>query len=242
MNEEEEPGEEKEEERQDAPSPNWLGSAWDDYIDNLPALLAVSLFLTALSVPSFYLLQRWHSYLPAAVYMLLCLAPFTVGVNLVYIRLARGEKRVFGALFSAFPVYHRAIAVTVWLGLITAAGTVLFIIPGAIIYTTYFFSEYAVVDRRTGIRESFAFSSAVTAGWRLPLALVLMLLLLMEILVPSPVYITGGFSNPSIKTDFAAWGLAAFALKTLVFQPWIHLALARAYNMLAGRPPLPVKP
>ena len=94
----------------------------------------------------------------------------------------------------------------------------------------------------TGIRESFAFSSAITAGWRIPLAFVLLMLLMMEILVPSPVYITGGFSDPAVKTDFAAWGVAAFALKTLVFQPWIHLALARAYNMLAGRPPLPVKP
>lgn len=225
-----------------APSPNWLGAAWDDYFDNLPVLLAVSLFLAALSVPSFYILRRWHSYIPALAYMLFVMSPFSVGANLVYIKLARGEKRAFGALFSAFPVYHRAIAVTVWLGLITACGTLVFIIPGAVIYTTYFFSEYALVDRGTGIRESFALSSALTEGWRIPLAMVLMMLVLLEVVVPSPVYITGGFSAPVVKTDLAAWGVAAFALKTLVFLPWLHLGLARAYNMILSRPQVPAQP
>jgi len=236
MTEEQETQDNNGEELQAVPSPNWLGAAWDDYIDHLPVLLAVSLFLAALSAPSFYILRRWHSYIPALAYMLFIMSPFSVGVNLVYIKLARGETKVFSALFSAFPVYHKAIAVTVWLGLITAGGTLLFIIPGAVIYTTYFFSEYVVVDRSTGVRESFALSAALTEGWRIPLAMVLMMLVLMEVLIPSPVYITGGFSDPVVKTDLAAWGIAAFTLKTLVFLPWLHLGLARAYNMLIGRP------
>jgi len=220
---------------------NWLMLAWDDYISGFAVLFPVMLALVALSLPTFWLIHRYNSYLPALPYLLLVLTPATTGSNLVYIKLARGEKTSFMALFSAFQVYPQALAVTVWLGFITMAGMLAFILPGIILYTTYCFSEYAVVDRRTGIKESFRFSSGITPGWRGGLALLLILTTVVDILTPSPVGVAGKLSAPSLAFELTPWIITGFCLKTFVFLPWLHMAMARAYNTLVRcAPPAPV--
>lgn len=216
---------------------DWLGLAWNDYLDGFASLFPVLLTLTLLNAPAFYIVHRWHSYLPALPYVLLLLAPLATGSNLVYIKLARGEKAPFPDLFSAFPVYHRALAVTLWLGTITACGTMLFILPGLIIYSTYCLSEYAVVDRRTGIEESFKLSAAMTPGWRGVLGFLVLLTIMIDIVAPNPVYITGKLAEPVVKLELKPWILIAFCLKTFVFIPWLHLAMARIYNTLSRKFP-----
>ncbi|PIU18616.1 MAG: hypothetical protein COT18_10175 [Elusimicrobia bacterium CG08_land_8_20_14_0_20_59_10] len=219
----------------------WLQLAWDDYFNGFKTLFPVLLFLTALNVPLFWLVHRYNSYLPALAYLLLAVTPLTTGANLVYIRLARGEKTSFYDLFSAFPVYRNVVAVSVWLGLITMAGTLAFLIPGLILYTTYCFSEYAVVDRRTGVRESFSLSSSITPGYRDSLLLIVAFSAAMDFFTPNPVGITGKFSAPQVAFNLKPWVIAGFCLKTLVFLPWLHMAMARAYNALLPKesPPPP---
>ena len=217
---------------------SWLTRAWDDYTDNLPLLLPVLLTLAALSAGSFYLIGRYHSLLAAAPYMLLVVTPVTTGANLVYIKIARGGGARYLDLFSAFPVYHRALGVSLLLGLLTMGGVLMLIVPGVMIYLAYCFSEYAVVDQRTGIKASFVLSAAITEGWKSRLFFIFSFIMLVNVIVPDIYVITGPFRNPSASFDLKPWTIAAATLKTLVFLPWLSLAMARAYNflLLAPRP------
>lgn len=216
---------------------DWLGLAWNDYLDGFGTLFPVVLLLTLLNAPVFYIVGRWHSYLPAVPYLVLILAPLTTGSHLVYIKLARGEKPSFTALFSAFPVYHRALAVTLGLGFMTACGTLLLIIPGLIIYSTYCLSEYAVVDRRSGVKESFKLSAELTQGWRGVIGSLVLLTIMVDFIAPNPVYVTGKLAHPEIGMNLKPWVITAFCLKSFVFLPWLHMAVARAYNTLLNKLP-----
>lgn len=215
---------------------SWFTSAWDDYTSSLPVLLPVILTQVALSAGSFYLLDRFHSLLAAAPFMLFVITPVATGANLVYIKIVRGGGARFSDLFSAFPVYHRALGVSILLGLLTMGGAIMLIVPGVMLYLAYGFSEYAVVDRRTGIKESFELSAAITDGWKSRLFFIFSLVLLVNLLVPDIFVITGQLKNPSATLDLKPWTVAAWALKTLVFLPWLCLVTARAYNYLLLAP------
>jgi hypothetical protein len=215
----------------------WFTAAWDDYINNLQVLLPVALALTVISSGSFYILDRWHSFYATLPYMLLVVTPVTIGANLVYIKTARNGGARLADLFSAFPVYNRALAVSLGLGLATACGALLLVVPGVILYLTFIFSEYAVVDLRTGIKESFKLSSRITYGWKTRLFPVFSLALLINVAAPDIFSITGSLlKDPVVHLNLKLWTVAAAALKTLVFLPWLSLALARAYNLLLALP------
>ena len=221
-----------EELEKDRESFRWFTLAWDDYVGALPLLVPVLLTQALVSAGSFYIIHRWHSLLAAAPYMLLVVTPLTTGMNLVYIKIARGSGARYADLFGAFPVYHRAVAVSVLLSLAAMGGALLLIIPGIVIYLTFLFSEYAVVDRRTGVRESFRLSAAITDGWKTRLFPLFLAAALIGALVPDIYVVTGPFKSPSATLDLKPWTVIAAALKTLVFLPWLSLAVARAYTCL----------
>lgn len=230
------PPEELETAGKDKEALSWLTGAWDDYLTGLPLLAPVLLVQAALAAGSFALIRHFHSLLAAVPYMIFVLTPLAAGTNLVYIKIARGSGARFTDIFSAFPVYRRALAVSLGLGVMTMGGVVLFIIPGVVIYLAYCFAEYAVVDRRTGIRESFELSAAITDGWKTRLLPVFTLILLVHVLVPDIFAITGPLKDPSAALGLKPWTVAAAALKAFVFLPWLTLAMARAYNFLLSAP------
>lgn len=218
---------------------SWLAGAWDDYVDGLPVLLPVLLAVAAASLPSMWLLHKYHSFLPSGAYMLLVLLPLEIGANLVYIRLARGEKASFRDLFSAFPLYPAALAAGVWLALLTLGGMIAFVIPGVILYLTYGFSLYALVDRRCGVREAFAASREMTEGWRTRLFVLLSLVVAVNYFTPEAVYVSGPLNKPELAYSLKPWLLVCTFLKAFVFIPWLELAMARAYVYLLAPRPLP---
>lgn len=215
----------------------WFTSAWDDYLSALPRLLPIILLQAAATAAALPMVRAWHSLVPAAVYSMLVITPLGVGCTLVYIKTARGDRARLADLFAAFPIYPRALAVSLALGLMTVGGLLAFVIPGAVLYLTYCFSEYLVIARGTGIRESFLLSRALTDGWRLRLMPIALLAALLNLLAPEMFRITGPFSSPDVTLDLRRWTIASHLLKTLVFGPWLGLAMARAYNfLLAPRP------
>jgi hypothetical protein len=210
----------------------WLTQAWDDYLNGFLPLLPVLLLQAAVVHGSYYLIYRFHSIYPALPYMLFVVTPVSVGAALVYITVARGGRARLRDLFGAFPVYHRALVVSIGLACLTFCGVLAFVLPGVILYLTYFFSEYAVVDRRTGIKESFRLSQALTTGWKWRLLPLLLLSVLINLYVPNIVYVSGSITAPVVGLDLAPWTITGEVLKSLVFLPWLGLALARAYNLL----------
>ncbi|MCM2268101.1 MAG: hypothetical protein NDI60_10065 [Elusimicrobiales bacterium] len=214
----------------------WFPAAWDDYVSALPRLLPVLLLQTAITAGGLPLIKTWHSLLPSALYSVFITTPVATGSCLVYVTIARGGQASLRDLFSAFPVYPRALAVSLGLGLLTLGGLLAFVIPGAILYLTYCFSEYLVVDRRTGVRESFAISRALTEGWKLRLLPIALLLLAISLLAPEVARITGPLKTPEVTLDFRPWTVVSYLLKNLVFIPWLSLVMARAYVFLLSAP------
>lgn len=223
----------------DRAAASWISGAWDDYVDGLPVLLPVLLAVAAASLPSMWLMQKYRSFLPSAAYMLLVMLPLEIGANLVYIRLARREKASFKDLFSAFPLYPAALAAGAGLGLLTLGGMIAFVIPGVILYLTYAFSLYALVDRRCGVREAFAVSREITEGWRTRLFVLLSLVVAVNYFAPEAVYVSGPLKSPEISYSLKPWVLVSTFLKTFVFMPWLEMAMARAYVYLLAPRPLP---
>lgn len=220
----------------------WFTRAWDDYTGGFPWLLPVLLVQTGATAGVFWLVHYYHSLAQAAAYMLLAVTPLSTGAVLVYINLARTGRARFRDLFSAFPVYHKALAINVGLGLMTLAGMLAFILPGIVLYLTFCFGEYFLLDRRTGIKESFRLSGALTLGWRTRLFPVLLLTVLVTA-APDVAVISDPMKNPEVLLDLRPWILTAAALKTLVFLPWLNLVMARAYNFLLALPaPAPGEP
>ena len=217
----------------------WFTRAWDDYTGGFPWLLPVLIVQTAATYGVFWLIHRYHSLTPAAAYMLLVVTPLSTGAVLVYINMARTGRARLRDLFSAFPVYHKALAINVGLGLMTLAGMLAFVLPGIVIYLTFCFSEYFLLDRGAGIKESFRLSGALTLGWKTRLFPVLLLTILVNA-APDIAAISDPLKNPKVILDLRPWIITAAVLKTLVFLPWLNLAMARAYNFLLALPvPVP---
>lgn len=240
---------------------SWFSLAWDDLLNNLPLVSAAALAQALISAFAFYLLHSWRSGVPAAAFLLLVATPVAVGANLFYVKLVRGAGAGLSDLFSAFPVYHRAVPVSVLLDscaallavpalaalsyfsagapLLAMLAVPLLTVPAVSFYLAYAFSEYAVVDRRTGVRESFTLSSSITAGWKGRLFPLFTLFLLINVFAPDVFTVKGGLKNLEVSLDLRPWTVASSALKTLVFLPWLNLALARAYCLLLTAPPAP---
>lgn len=220
----------------------WFTQAWDDYTGGFLWLLPVLIAQTAANAGVFWLVHHYHSLVQAAAFMLLVVTPLSTGAVLVYINIARSGRARFRDLFSAFPVYHKALAINAGLGLMTLAGLLAFILPGIAIYLTFCFSEYFLLDRRAGINESFRLSGALTLGWKTRLFPVLCLTLLVTA-TPDIAVISDPLKKPEVLLDLRAWIVTAAVLKTLVFLPWLNLVMARAYNFLLALPaPAPEQP
>jgi hypothetical protein len=216
----------------------WFTQAWDDYTGGLHWLLPVLLAQSAATAGVFWLIDRYHSLAPAAAFMLLVVTPLSTGAVLVYINMARTGRARFRDLFSAFPVYHKALAINIGLGLFTLGGLLAFILPGLVIYLTFCFSEYFLLDRGTGVKESFRRSGELTLGWKTRLFPVFLLTILVTA-APDVALISDPLKNPQVVLDLRPWIITSAVLKTLVFLPWLNLAMARAYNFLLA-PPAPV--
>lgn len=220
----------------------WFTLAWEDYTGGFPWLLPVLLFQAASTAGVFWLVRHYHSLLQAAAFMLLVVTPLSTGAVLVYINMARTGRARFRDLFSAFPVYHKALAINIALGLLTLGGILAFILPGIIVYLTFCFAEYFLLDRGTGVKESFRLSGELTRGWKTRLFPVLLLTVVVG-MTPEIAAISDPLKNPAVVLDLRPWIVTGDILKTLVFLPWLNLVMARAYNFLLAQPaPAAVQP
>lgn len=211
----------------------WMKEGWDACLDNFPRLLPVVLaFQVAAVMPALliwkYSENRWY----AMPWELFVGAPLTIGMNLFFINLARTGRADYGDFFRGFSVFPQAVAVSFLYGLIVTGGLIMLIIPGIVWGLAYVFAQYAVVDKKTGIKGSFKYSSLITGGFKERLFPLAMLWVTLEVLTPGIVTAEGTILQMRLALDLKPWVLTAFILKTLVFLPWLNMALAQAYISL----------
>lgn len=211
----------------------WLKEGWDSYLDNFKSIMpAVIAFQVLATLPTLLIWKYFHNRWYAIPYELFIGAPLAIGMNLFFIGIARGQKAEYGDIFKGFSVFVNAVAVSVIFGFIVAGGFLLLIAPGVIWGVMYDFSRYAVIDRKTGIKESFVYSAVITYGFKDNLFFIFMLWVITEIFTPSVIGSRGALMQPSLALDLKPWVITAFVLKTFVFLPWLDVTLARAYVRL----------
>lgn len=211
----------------------WLKESWNFYLDNLARILpAVIAFHILATLPSLllwkYFFCRWYA-LP---YETFIAGPLSIGMNLFFINMARGRAADYGDIFRGFSIFPVAVAVALLYGLITVAGFMLLIVPGIIWGVMYAFSQYAVIDRKTGLKGSFIFSTAITYGYKDSLLFIFMLWAVLEMFSPGVVGATGSLLQPQLVLDLKPWAVTASLLKTFIFLPWLDIAMAMAYVRL----------
>ncbi|MBU2572781.1 MAG: hypothetical protein KKH28_01725 [Elusimicrobia bacterium] len=211
----------------------WLKEGWNSYLDNfrqiLPAVIAFHILATLPMLLIWkYFDNRWY----AIPYELFIGAPLTIGMNLFFIGIARGGKAEYGDIFKGFFAFVNVIAVSIIFGIIVTGGFMMFIVPGLIWGVMYGFSQYAVLDRKTGIKESFVYSAAITYGFKDRLFFIFMLWAMIEVFTPGVIGARGGLMHPRLALDFKPWVIMAFVLKTFVFLPWLDMTMAKAYVWL----------
>lgn len=220
----------------------WLRDGWDFFLDNYPRILpAVAAFHIIATLPTLLIWKHFDNRWYALPYETLIGAPLTVGMNLFFLNLARGRAPDYGDIFRGFSVLVRAVAVSLMYGLIVASGLIMFIIPGVIWGTMYGFAQYAVIDRRTGIKDSFVYSAVITYGFKSGLFVIFVLWALFEAFTPGILGARGELLHPELVLELKPWAIAATVLKTLVFMPWLDATAALAYARLTARPAAPAE-
>lgn len=211
----------------------WLTDGWDFYIGMLPRLVPAILAVPLLSIPVYFLIDRFGSVWPAYAWMSAVIIPLEAGVTLFYIKAARGQAGLRD-VFYGFSIYVRAIALTLIFSMMMLGGFMLLIVPGILIMLVYSFSESALVDENLPVRDCFLRSAAITHGHRTDLFPVLGLMVLIEVFAPSMIDI-GSIKEPALTFKTGFWDVAGHALKNFVFIPWLNCSAAIAYCRLKDR-------
>jgi uncharacterized membrane protein len=111
------------------------------------------------------------AFLAAIVVVVLVDTFFLLGLMRFMLSVARGETVNFGELFSAGPIVVPGAITLALLILGTAAGAVFCLVPGILFLLVFSQSPFMLVDRGTGVIESFRDSAAAMRGNLLTLSL-----------------------------------------------------------------------
>jgi len=117
------------------------------------------------------LLIKESPILAFTVYLIGWILSIIVGLGLIKISLnfCDNLKSKIVDLFSQYKLFFRVLFAGILYGLICLLGTILFIIPGIYLGIRFGFYDYFIVDKRTGVIESFKRSWQITKGnvWNL---------------------------------------------------------------------------
>lgn len=152
-----------------------LKFGWDVTRKNLPLLIGVFLvmWLTGF-IPGFF--NSYQEEQPAF-WGLINIVSYilSIGVSLgslkIFLSLVDGKKSEFSDLFSFFkvrPIFRYFLASLLY-GLVVFFGLILLVIPGIYFAIKYAYYPYFIVDKNTGVFESFSKSGQITKGhiWNL---------------------------------------------------------------------------
>lgn len=133
-----------------------------------------------------------------------------IGILKVTLNLVDGKPVAIQQLYENYDRTITYFLVSLLYGFIVAAGLVLFIIPGIFWAIKYQFALYYVVDKNTGIMESFKKSAEATKGQKMDLFLFGLTLIGVNIL-----------------------GVLLFGVGVFVTAPLTSIAAAKVYRTLS---------
>lgn len=98
------------------------------------------------SVQNSYYVSIMSTLLSLSLVFLLISGAVTLGRNLYFIGLAKGESPAFSALFSRFSVFFKSLGLMLYIGLLTFLWMLLFIIPGIVASYRYRLAPYLMAE------------------------------------------------------------------------------------------------
>lgn len=143
------------------------------------------------------------------------------GWYLFCLRLVRDEEVSPAVIFEPFRRFWRIWLVTIVVPLIISAGLIFFIIPGLYLWARYGLGVFAAVDRDLEIGDALEFSSRITAGNRLQVLLLNLMIAAIGMLLVLP----GMLGMNSI-------GVMTLLVYVFVMTPLAGTAYAAAYDSL----------
>ena len=192
-----------------------LAFAWHIYAHNAPFLTGLLILLVAFAFGNHFItlvMMREESlFVGLAIFSVgwFLSVLFGMGFTYITIRLARRKVMRHEDLLTPAPSLFRYISASILYGLIVSVGLLLFVVPGIIWGTKYFFYRYLFVDQDLDPLQALYISGKMTEGVRLKLLGFFMVLLGINL-----------------------FGLLLFGLGLLVTVPVTLLAIARVYNRL----------
>ncbi len=211
-----------------------LKEGWDLYLENASRVIPASLVqrIFALIIPVFI----WK-YAPAFyvyLYLVFVVLAIDTGMNLFFIKISRGEKALYSDIFAGFKIYKKATLTQAIFALLVAGGTIMFIIPGIVLATTFAFAEYAIIDKKASVRGSFLYSARIATGFRPQIFILILLTLCLQLAAPDIIADPSKGKNLFLSYP-GFWPLVTNILIFFVFAPWLDIAMAKAYAMLDRR-------
>ncbi len=128
-----------------------------------------------------------------------------LGLNRFCLNAVSGNHAHVSNLFGEASRIIPAIIGGIVFGIIVGIGFLLFIIPGIYLLARYGFFMLAIVDRKCGVMDAFAYSSQITANNRLNIVVVLLLSMVTTFLGALALGIGLLFAYPMV---FIAWTVA----------------------------------
>ncbi len=164
---------------------------------------------------------------------------FAVGLTFNALTAAEGKRIAFSDFFKPHGVYWRFVGTALLTGIIIVLTFLLFIVPGIYFSLKFFFTLYAVVDRKAGPIQALRISSRLTRGekWELVgfyAALFVAALIPLLVTVPFILLALLFMGNEVAVMIIALLGMIAFVFAMLVYLAFYIVAVAHAYRSLTA--------
>lgn len=137
-----------------------------------------------------------------------------IGMAVFMLKIARGQPTAYGDLFTGLDFFVPVFLAKLLFSLAVGIGTVLCIIPGAVLALMMFQYFYLIIDRNAGIAESLSMSMELTEGSRLSWL---------------AVYLATLFGGLIVT-------LLTCGLGALLYVPFYSLVFAVGYLAMTGQP------
>ncbi|MFW6035096.1 MAG: hypothetical protein ACOCRZ_02450 [Halothermotrichaceae bacterium] len=242
---------------------SWLTTGWKTYKNNFGILIGLILLLFLLSIGAFIIpglllnhavqidqlnlpdlktqLAPETTYLLSIYFIILFIAGFFLapiidtGFSYLLLKLVRGKKGKITDVFKPFSFFWPAWLTIFLTQLIILGGFLLFYIPGFVFIFKYYFSKFAVVDKKYSAEDSISYSAKITYGHKLKLFVLTLIPFMINFILQVLMQFISFFTViiPKSSTIIVLLIIIFFAISIFVISPWMLLTIAAAYNNLS---------
>ena len=213
---------------------HWYSRAWHIYKYNCVNLIIPVIIVNMPVWVIWFFGARPHVGEVCKLYQLFCGSILYIGCIYYCLQIVRGKIAHYKYLIAGFKCYPKLLFTIIIFSFVVTIGFLIFVIPGLVVFITYFFSMIVVIDKRMSILESFKLSSMIIKHKKiqlLGLCLLYMPFALIQFLLNRAIIYDHFYVyDPIIQGLVLLYILFVFAVK-----PYLWIVFAIAYDYLLKR-------